>query len=554
MNKPWLKQYPEGVVDEINPDQYDSLVQLIETSFDKFKDREAYQNMGKGYTYGYLDEQTKNFAAYLQNETDLVPGDRVAIQMPNLLQYPIAMFGALRAGMIIVNTNPLYTAREMKHQFKDSGAKALIVVNNFADKVEEVLADTDIKYVFTTRIGDFLGFPKKGIINFVIKNVKKMEPKFNLPQAISFSKVLKDGSAYTFTRPEINRDDVAFLQYTGGTTGVSKGAMLTHRNLIANLLQNSAWMHKELKESPQEIAITALPLYHVFSLTVNCLTMFRIGAKNILITNPRDIPGFIKELSKHKFTMVSGVNTLFNAMMNDPKFTQLDFSSLKITIGGGMAVQSFVANKWKELTGVELVEGYGLTETSPTASCNPLDGSGQIGTIGIPFPSTSFEIRDDEGNTLPTGEVGEICIKGPQVMKGYWQREEDTKDTFWPEEWLKTGDIGVMHEDGYFKIVDRKKDMILVSGFNVYPNEIEEVVSLHDGVLEVAAVGVPDEKSTEAVKIFVVKADENLTAEDLKAFCKENLTGYKVPKHYEFREDLPKTNVGKILRRELRDQ
>lgn len=509
--------------------------------------------MGASISFSELDQKTKDFAAYLQNNTDLKKGDRIAIQMPNVLQYPIVMFGALRAGLIVVNTNPLYTEREMEHQFKDSGAKAIVIVNNFADKLEKVIGNTDIKYVFTTRLGDFIPGIKGSIVNLVVKHIKKMEPKFNLPQAISLNQVIKQGAKNTFTRVEVRNEDIAFLQYTGGTTGVSKGAMLTNRNLIANLVQNEAWMSYKIGDSPQEYVITALPLYHVFSLTVNCLTMLNIGAKNILITNPRDMKGFIKELSKHPFSVITGVNTLFNGMLNNEAFHKLDFSTLKVTVGGGMAVQQFVANKWKEVTGNALIEGYGLTETSPVASCNPLNDTEQIGTIGLPFPSTLFEIRDDEGKTLPIGEVGEICIKGPQVMKGYWEKEEETKDTFYEDGWLKTGDIGIIQADGFAKIVDRKKDMICVSGFNVYPNEIEDVVAMHEGVLEVAAIGVEDPNSTEAVKIFVVKKDQNLTADDLKAFCKKNLTGYKVPKHYAFRDELPKSNVGKIIRRHLKE-
>ena len=553
MNTPWLANYPAGVPSEVDPDRYSSLLELFDESFAKYAKREAYECMGAKITYADLERMSRNFAAYLQNHTDLKPGSRVAIQMPNLLQYPVVMFGALRAGMIVVNTNPLYTEREMQHQFKDSGAEALIIVNNFADKLEKIIDQTDIKHVITTRIGDFFSFPKRQIVNAVIKYVKKMEPPFSLPQAITLNDALKKGEEVQFSKVNMTSDDIAFLQYTGGTTGVSKGAMLTHRNMISNLEQNKAWMGTHLTETPQETIITALPLYHVFSLTVNCLTMCKIGAKNVLVTNPRDIKGFVKELSKHQFSIFTGVNTLFNALLNNAEFNKLDFSPLKISIGGGMAVQKYVASKWKEATGNALLEGYGLTETSPVASCNPLDGTDQIGTIGMPFPGTLFEIRDDEGNVQPLGEPGEICIKGPQVMKGYWQRSDETEKTFYPDGWLKTGDVGVMQEDGFFKIVDRKKDMICVSGFNVYPNEIEDVVAMHEDVLEVAAIGVADERSTEAVKIFVVKKNPSLTADELKAFCKENLTGYKVPKHYEFRDELPKSNVGKIIRRHLRE-
>ena len=551
---PWLNNYPKGIPHEINPEQYNSLLDLFNQCFESFKDRIAFENMGQGMTYGKLDELTRDFAAYIQHHTDLEPGDRIAIQMPNCLQYPVAMFGALRAGLIIVNTNPLYTEREMQHQFKDSGAKAIVIVTNFADKLQDIIGNTNIKHVITTRLGDFISFPKGMIVNAVVKYIKKMEPTFHLPQASTFNEVLKIGAKATYTPVKPNSEDVAFLQYTGGTTGVSKGAMLTHRNLIANLEQTGAWMSQKLTSKTQETVITALPLYHIFSLTVNCLTMSKIGAKNILITNPRDMKGFIKELKKQKFTVFTGVNTLFNGLMNQETFKEIDFSYLKVTIGGGMAVQKVVATKWKEVTGCNLIEGYGLTETSPVASCGPLIDEVKTGTIGLPFPSTLMEIRDDEGNILATGERGEICIKGPQVMKGYWQRPDETADTFYSDGWFKTGDVAVMLEDGYFKIVDRKKDMICVSGFNVYPNEIEDVIAMHEGVLEVAAIGVPDEKSTEAVKVFIVKKDPDLSVESVKAFCKENLTGYKIPKHYEFKDELPKSNVGKIIRRHLREE
>ncbi|MEH0155801.1 AMP-binding protein [Limibacter armeniacum] len=551
--KPWFNNYPKDVAHEINPDRYSSLIELFEESFLKFGDKIAYECMGGKLTYKELDTASKRFAAYLQNQTNLEPGDRIAIQMPNLLQYPIAMFGALRAGLVIVNTNPLYTEREMEHQFNDSGAKAIVILANFASKLEKILKQTEIETVIVTEIGDMLTFPKNLLVNAVVKYGKKMVPPFSLPKMLTFKEVLRGGAKTNFTPAKITNEDIAFLQYTGGTTGVSKGAMLTHRNIIANLEQNSEWMDKFLEEG-KEIVITALPLYHIFSLTVNCMTMLKIGAHNILITNPRDMNGFIKEIKNAKFSVITGVNTLFNGMLNHSNFSDIDFSSLKVTVGGGMAVQKAVAMRWQEVTGSPLTEGYGLTESSPVLCCNPIDGSGKIGFIGLPFPSTDVAIMDDDGNILPQGEVGEICASGPQIMKGYWQRDEETAKTFTKDGWLRTGDIGMMDEDGYFKIVDRKKDMILVSGFNVYPNEVEDVVAMHEGVLEVAAIGIPDEKSTEAVKVFIVKKDQHLSEDAVKAFCKENLTAYKVPKHIEFRTELPKTNVGKILRRSLKEE
>lgn len=551
--KRWLDNYPQDVVHEINPDAYGSLVELLEESFQKFRNRVAFECMGGKLTYGEVDEASKNFASYLQNNTNLKQGDRIAIQMPNLLQYPVVMFGALRAGLVIVNTNPLYTEREMEHQFTDAGVKAIVILANFASKLQTVLPKTNIEHVIVTTIGEFLPFPKNHIVNFVVKNIKKMVPAYSLPNAISVKKALKLGAEGSFKAPKIVSTDLAFLQYTGGTTGVSKGAMLTHRNIVANLEQNRAWMAKFLEEG-KEVVITALPLYHIFSLTVNCMTFSKIGATNVLITNPKDIKAFIKDLKKADFSIITGVNTLFNALMNDPEFADVGFDNLKVSIGGGMAVQKNVALRWKEITGQPLTEGYGLTETAPVLCCNPIDGSGKIGCIGLPFPSSEVAVLDDEGNILQQGEVGEICARGPQVMKGYWQREEETAKVFTKDGWLRTGDIGLMDEDGYFKIVDRKKDMILVSGFNVFPNEVEDVVAMHSGVLEVAVIGVPDERSTEAVKVFVVKKDDGLTAEELKAHCKENLAGYKVPKHYEFRTELPKTPVGKILRRLLKEE
>jgi long-chain acyl-CoA synthetase len=549
---PWLKQYPKGIPAEINPNKYNSLIELCEGSFIKFSSLTAYENMGVSLTYKDVETLSEHFAAYLQNVAGLKKGDRIAIQMPNLLQYPIAMFGAIRAGLVVVNTNPLYTAREMEHQFKDSGATAVVILANFASNLEKILDKTQIKTVIVTEIGDMLGTIKGGIVNFVVKHFKKMVPSYSLPNAISFKDVLKQGKLERYNKPEVKQNEVAFLQYTGGTTGVSKGAMLTHKNIIANMEQISAWMVPKLKES-EEVVITALPLYHIFALTVNGLAMLKIGAKNILITNPRDMPAFIKELRKYPFTVITGVNTLFNGLLNQEDFKKLDFSHLKIAVGGGMAVQKVVAHKWKEVTGTSLAEGYGLTETSPVLTCNPIDGTERIGSIGVPLPNTEVTILDEEGNPVKEGEAGEICAKGPQIMPGYYQRPDETEKVFL-NGWFKTGDIGIMEPDGYFRIVDRKKDMILVSGFNVYPNEIEDVIAAHPKVLEVAAVGVPDEKSTEAVKVFVVKKDESLTEDELKTYCKENLTNYKVPKLVEFRTELPKTNVGKILRRLLKEE
>jgi long-chain acyl-CoA synthetase len=549
-NHPWFNFYPSGVSHQINPDQYNSIPDLLEESFDRYKEKTAFINMGKELSFAQLDQLSRQFASYLTNEVGLEKGDRIAIQMPNLLQYPVALFGALRAGLIVVNTNPLYTPHEMKHQFNDSGAKAVIILANFASKLEKILPDTSIETVIVTEIGDMLGGFKKLIVNFVVKNVKKMVPAYSLPGAIKFNSAVDLGAKHTFTKADISINDVAFLQYTGGTTGVSKGASLSHRNIVANLLQCKEWF-VGMKEGG-EVAITALPLYHIFALTVNCMLMTNVGAKNILITNPRDMPAFIKDLKKYPFTIITGVNTLFNGLLHQPDFVSIDFSNLKYAIGGGMAVQRAVAEKWKEVTGCTLAEGYGLSETSPLLTCNPLDGSERIGTIGLPAPSTELKIMDEDGTEIPLGEAGEICSKGPQVMSGYWERPDETAKVFHGD-WFRTGDIGVIDEDGFFKVVDRKKDMINVSGFNVYPNEIEDVVASHDKVLEVAAIGVEDEKSTEAVKLFVVKKDSSLTEDELKEYCKEYLTNYKRPKFVEFREELPKSNVGKILRRHLRE-
>lgn len=556
---PWLKFYPAGIPHEINPDAYPSLLELMDEGFKKYADNAAYSCMGKEITFGELDKHSRNFAAYLQS-TGLQKGDRLVIQMPNCLQYPVAMFGALRAGLIIVNTNPLYTPREMEHQFKDSGAKAIVIVANFASNLEKVIDKTDIKYVFVTQLGDMLGFPKKQIVNFVVKTVKKMVPEYNLPQAMPFTSALSKGSDLNWTQPKLKNTDLAFIQYTGGTTGVSKGAMLTHRNIIANLEANYAWqgvLTNKVKDD-KIIVVAALPLYHIYALTVNALTSLKTGTMNLLITNPRDLAAFIKDLKKNPPHVFTGLNTLYNGLLNHRQIKEVDFSKLVITSAGGMALQGVVANRWKEMTGNLPAEGYGLSETSPVLTSNPLVGENRIGTIGVPWPSTEVRILKDDGSWGGVGEVGEICANGPQVMAGYYNRADETAKVMMKDEdgreWFKTGDIGVMDADGYFKIVDRKKDMILVSGFNVYPNEIEEVVATCPGVLEVACIGVPDEKSTEAVKVFIVKKEPNLTAEQVKAYCKENLTGYKCPKHIEFRTELPKTNVGKILRRALKEE
>lgn len=550
---PWLLHYPDGIPHEIDADCYSSLLDLMEEAFEKYADRSAFENMGTLLSFREIDEQSKAFAAYLQYHTMLEPGDSVIVQMPNLLQYPIAIFGILRAGMVVVNTNPLYTEREMLHQFRDSGAKAIVIVSNFASKLEAIIDKTQIKEVILTQVGDMLSFPKNFIVNLAVKHVKKMVPSYGLPDSIPFKRVITIGKATAYNRPNLSGEDVAFLQYTGGTTGVSKGAVLTHRNIVANLEQNAAWMGNKLGYDG-EIVITPLPLYHIFSLTVNCMFMLKIGAKNVLITNPRDLPEFIKELKKHPFTTITGVNTLYNALLQHSDFAEIDFSSLKVAIGGGMAVQRAVAERWKDVTNTPLIEGYGLTETSPVLSCNPLNGKEQIGTIGQPLPSTEVRVMDENGYHLPEGKVGEICARGPQVMKSYWNNEAETKRAFFPGNWFRTGDIGTSLPEGFFKIVDRKKDMILVSGFNVYPNEVEDIISAHPKVSEVAVIGIADDYSTEAVKAFVVKKDQSLTQEELKSFCLENLTRYKVPKHYEFRTELPKSYVGKILRRHLKKE
>lgn len=547
----WTKNYPEGVATEISEDRPENLLAIYNAAFKNFGSREAFENMGRSLTYHDVDRMSDFFAAYLQNELGMQKGDRIAIQMPNCLQYPIALIGALKVGCIVINTNPLYTAREMEHQFNDAEVKAVVIMANFAHSLQDILRHTKIKHVILTELGDMLGGVKGTLVNFVVKKVKKMVPPFYLPHAIKFKDVLKKGARLKYTKPEIKSEDTAFLQYTGGTTGVSKGATLSHGNIVAHTFIINEWFRPLLEDGKTDIMITAIPLYHIFALNVNGTFTMHIGAKNILITNPRDMPGFIKELKKHKFTLFTGVNTLFNGLLNQPNLDEVDFSSLKGSIAGGMAVQDFVAKKWAEKTGSQLVEGYGLSETSPVASCNPLNGEHKIGTIGLPVPSTNMAVFTEEGQQLAQGEIGEICINGPQVMSGYWKK--DNSDVFFEGGWFRTGDIGVMDEEGFFKIVDRKKDMINVSGFNVFPNEVENVIADHEKVLEVAVIGVPDPNSTEAVKAFIVKKDPSLTEQELKEWCKEELTGYKKPKHIEFMDELPKTNVGKILRRALKE-
>ncbi|MCA1400414.1 long-chain fatty acid--CoA ligase [Bradyrhizobium sp. BRP56] len=555
MERIWLKHYPAGVPADIDVTQYSSLVELLEESFKKFADRKAFICMDKAITYRELDGMSTALGAYLQNK-GLQKGARVALMMPNVLQYPIATAAVLRAGFAVVNVNPLYTPRELEHQLKDSGAEAIIVLENFATTVQKVLPNTAVKHVIVGSMGDLLGL-KGVIVNLVVRRVKKMVPAWSIPGAVGFNEALSAGRAAKLNKPTLTLDDVAFLQYTGGTTGVSKGATLLHRNILANVLQNDAWLQPALAKPPiveQMVIVCALPLYHVFALTACYLLGMRAGGTNLLIPNPRDMAGFVKELSKYQVSFFPAVNTLYNGLLNTPGFDKLDFSKLKIANGGGMATQRPVAEKWLKVTGISLSEGYGLSETSPTLTCNPATIEEFSGTIGLPVPSTWLSIRDDDGNELPIGEAGEICAKGPQVMAGYWNRPDETARVMTADGYFRTGDIGVMDEKGYTKIVDRKKDMILVSGFNVYPNEIEEVIASHPGVLECAVIGVPDAKSGEAVKAFVVKKDPNITAEDIIKFSATQLTAYKVPKQIEFRTDLPKTNVGKILRRELRDE
>jgi long-chain acyl-CoA synthetase len=549
---PWLASYPSGVPAEIDLDEFPSIVSILEQSCDRYRTQAAFENMGRELSYDDIDRLSRDFAAYLIHEVKLKKGDRVAIMLPNVLQYPVALFGVLRAGMTVVNTNPMYTARELKHQLVDSGANAILVLDNFASVLAGVLKETQVRQVITTGVGDMLGFPKGAIVNFVLKYVKKAVPAYDIPGAIRFNEALTRGRDKPLPEIDVQPGDLAFLQYTGGTTGVAKGAMLTHRNLVANMQQSSSWIGTNAKLGGEHI-ITALPLYHIFALTANCLVFMKFGGVNHLITNPRDMPGFVKSLSKIPFTAITGVNTLFNGLLNTPGFEQLDFSRLHLSLGGGMAVQRAVAERWKKVTGSTLIEAYGLTETSPACCMNPLDIPEYNGSIGLPISSTVVCVQSEEGTELPIGEVGELCVKGPQVMKGYWQRPEETSKVMSADGWLKTGDMAKMDEKGFFYIVDRKKDMILVSGFNVYPNEIEDVIAAHPGVLEVAAVGVPDDKSGEAVKVVIVKKDPDLTADAIKAYCKTELTGYKLPRYVEFRTELPKSNVGKILRRELRD-
>ncbi len=549
---PWLNKYPEGVAKEIRLYDHSSLVELFDKSIDRFRNQVAFENMGVQLTYGEVDILATRFAAFLQQELGLKKGERIAIQMPNLLQFPVAFIGALRAGLIVVNTNPLYTPREMEHQFKDAGISALVIVANFAHNLEKVAYQSSIKHIIITELGDLLGGMKGALVNFVVKRIKKMVPPYHIPRALSFKEVLKKGASLNLSKVEVSLTDTAVLQYTGGTTGISRGAQLSHGNLVAHNSMITEWFKPYMNAAGNDIIITALPLYHIFALTVNGVLMFSTGVKNVLITNARDIPGFVKELRKHKFSILTGVNTLFNGLLNNPHFKDLDFSALHGAVGGGMAVQDVVAKRWKEVTGAPLVEGYGLSETSPVLCCNPLDGKHKSGTIGLPVPSTEVAVFDENGTRLAVGEVGEICARGPQVMSGYWNC--DNEGVFFPGGWFRTGDIGLMDAEGFFKIVDRKKDMIKVSGFNVFPNEIENVVATNPKVLEVAAIGVPDAKSGEVIKIFVVKRDQSLTEEELKEYCHENLTNYKVPRHIEFRNELPKTNVGKILRRALKEQ
>ena len=552
MEKTWLKSYPEGVPEQIDPEHYPSLLELFEESLSNNADRVAFINMGKSMTYREVDEKSKAFAAYLQQDLKLNKGDSVALMMPNLLQYPVALIGVIRAGCVVVNVNPLYTARELEHQLNDSGTKAILIIANFADTLQKVLSKTAVKHIILTQMGDMLGGLKGTFINFAVKHLKKMIPSFELPTAVGFKQALSRGEKLTYTKPKINGDDLAFLQYTGGTTGVSKGAMLTHRNMVANLEQVVGCLSPLLREG-QEFVVTPLPLYHIFALTANLLTFMKFGSVNLLITNPRDMPGFVKELGKYQMTVLTGVNTLFNGLLNTPGFNELDFSKLRLSLGGGMAVQRPVAERWQSTTGSGLVEGYGLTECCPLVTITPCDAKGFTGSIGLPAPSTDLMLADEQGNAVAVGEPGELWVRGPQVMKGYYNRPDAT-DEVMHGEWFATGDIATMDDKGFFFIVDRKKDMIIVSGFNVFPNEIEEVAAMNEKVLESAVVGVPHEASGEVVKIFVVKKDDSLTEAEIKAHCKEHLTGYKVPKMVEFRDELPKSNVGKILRRLLKDE
>jgi long-chain acyl-CoA synthetase len=553
MEKIWLDSYPEGIPHEIDVDQYSSVLDIFESSVVEYADKPAFHNMGTTLTYRELDNKARDFAAYLQSVLGLEAGDRLAIMMPNLLQYPIAIFGAMKAGLTIVNVNPLYTARELKHQLTDASVDAIIIVANFAHTLSQVIKETQVKHVIVTQLGDSLKGFKSYLVNFVVKYIKKMVPKYQLENALNFNDVMSKGANLKLNKVTLNHNDIAFLQYTGGTTGVAKGAVLTHKNVVANIMQAHAWLSVTVKPG-EEIIITALPLYHIFSLTANCMVFSKLGGLNVLITNPRDMPGFVKELGKFKFTGITGVNTLFNGLLNTKGFEQLDFSALRLSLGGGMAVQESVATQWQKVTQSPLLVGYGLSETSPAVCMSPMDQTEFDGTIGLPISSTEVSIRDDEGKELGIDQAGELWVKGPQVMRGYLERPEETAKVLDADGWFATGDVAMIDAKGFCKIVDRKKDMIIVSGFNVYPNEVEDVVAAHQKVLEVAAIGVASETSGEAVKIFVVKKDSSLTEEELLAYCKQNLTGYKRPKQVEFRDELPKTNVGKILRRELRDE
>ena len=553
MEKPWLRSYPDGVPEDIPTPDFRSLREIIEHAFREYPERPAYTNMGTTLSYRELDRLSMQFACYLQQDLGLVRGERVAIMLPNLLQYPVALCGIFRAGLVAVNVNPLYTARELEHQLRDSGARAILILDNFADTLETAIGNTAIEHVIMTGVGDLLAWPRGVLTNFVLRYVRKAVPKVSIPGCIRFREALSRGEGKTVNDVELGFADIAFLQYTGGTTGLSKGAMLSHRNMVHNIFQTQAWTGGVFDDIERVVAITALPLYHIFSLKSNCLLMMWLGGENVLITNPRDLPAFVKELRRHRFTYFTGVNTLFASLLNTPGFRDLDFGALRLSIGGGMAVQEPVAKDWHDVTGLPIVQAYGLTETSPAATINPLRADAFSGSIGLPIPSTAIRICDDDGNDLPMGESGEICIRGPQVMEGYWQDQEETDKVMLPGGWFRSGDIGHIDENGYVYIDDRKKDMILVSGFNVYPNEIENVIVEMDGILEAAAIGVPDERSGEIVKVFAVRTDPNITEDDIKAYCRENLTGYKRPKLIEFRDELPKTNVGKILRRELRD-
>ena len=559
MDKPWLKSYPKHVPAEIDVNAYSSLKDILERSCQRFADRTAYSNLGVAFSYRDLDRLSREFGAFLQNLPGLGKGERVALMMPNVLQYPVALFGVLRAGMTVVNVNPLYTARELEHQLKDSGARAIVVMENFAHTLQQVVDRTSVEHVVTTQVGDLFPVPKRWVVNYVVRHVKKLVPAWRIAGAIGFRQALRRGAAGRLAEVPLAHGDVAFLQYTGGTTGVAKGAMLTHGNIVANLQQASAWIAKDFKDG-EEVIITALPLYHILSLTANCLTFMKVGGENVLVTNPRDLPAFVKELERKPFSALTGVNTLFNALLNTPGFDKVDFSKVKLSLGGGTAVQRAVAERWQKVTGSRLVEAYGLTETSPAVCINPLDAE-YNGTIGLPVPSTEVAIMSDDLRPLPLNDgrapveqcTGEICVRGPQVMKGYWNRPADTAEVLSADGWLRTGDVGFMDAHGYVTITDRKKDMILVSGFNVYPNEIEGVVAMHPGVLECAAVGVADAKTGEAVKLVIVRKNASLSAEEVLTHCRSHLTGYKVPKRVEFRSELPKTPVGKVLRRELRD-